>query len=96
MKRIAAKEAKNRFGQLMDDAQLGPVTIEKNGRPFAVVQSYEDFKSSEQSKMNSLRDAIAEASEQYANGLGIPFDDAAVEDIKAEGRRILAERKSET
>ena len=39
MKTVAAKEAKNRFGKLIDDAQRGPVMIEKNGRPFAVVQS---------------------------------------------------------
>ena len=43
MKTVAAKDAKNRFGQLIDDAQRGPVTVEKNGRLFVVVQSYEDF-----------------------------------------------------
>ena len=43
MKRVGAREAKNRFGQLIDDAQRGPVTIEKNGRPFAVGQSFADF-----------------------------------------------------
>jgi len=37
MKAIAAREAKNRFGSLMDVAQREPVAIEKHGRP--VVQS---------------------------------------------------------
>jgi len=92
MKTVAAKEAKNRFGQLIDDAQRGPVTIEKNGRPFVVVQSYEDFIIAEQTKMENLRAAIDEARNQFAQGLGRPFDDAAVERIKSEGRRILAER----
>ena len=42
MKTVTAREAKNRFGQLIDDAQRGPVTVEKNGRPFVVVQSRAD------------------------------------------------------
>ncbi len=93
MKTVAAKEAKNRFGKLMDDAQRGPVTIEKNGRPFAVVQSYEDFKIAEQSKMENLRTAIDEARNQFVDGQGKPFDQAAFDRIKSEGRRILAERE---
>ncbi len=32
MKVMAAKEAKNRFGMLMDSAQREPVAIEKHGR----------------------------------------------------------------
>jgi len=94
MKTVAAKEAKNRFGQLIDDAQRGPVTIEKNGRPFAVVQSYEDFVIAEQTKMESLRAAIGEARNQFAQGEGKPLDEAAVDKIKSEGRRILAEREA--
>lgn len=94
MKTVTAKEAKNRFGQLIDDAQRGPVTIEKNGRPFAVVQSYEDFQLSERVKLDSLRAALNEARKQYAQGLGKPFDQSAVDAIKSEGRQILAERNS--
>ena len=92
MKTVTAKEAKNRFGQLIDDAQRGPVTIEKNGRPFAVVQSYEDFQLSERVKLDSLRAALNEAREQYAQGLGKPFDQSAVDAIKSEGSQIWAER----
>ena len=79
---------------MIDDAQRGPVTIEKNGRPFAVVQSYEDFQLSERMKLDSLRTAITEAREQYSQGLGEPFDQTAVDTIKSEGRQILAERNS--
>ena len=92
MKTVAAKEAKNRFGRLIDDAQRGPVTIEKNGRPFAVVQSYEDFQIAQQFKMASIRDAINEARKEYAEGRGMPFDRAAIEDIVATGRQRLSER----
>jgi prevent-host-death family protein len=94
MKTVAAKDAKNRFGQLIDDAQRGPVTIEKNGRPYAVVQSYERFELSERTKLDSLRTAIHEAREQYAQGLGERLNQSAVDEIKSEGRRILGERSS--
>ena len=94
MKTVAAKEAKNRFGRLIDDAQRGPVTIEKNGRPFAVVQSYADFQLSERMKLSSLQSAVADAREQYAQGLGKPFDQSAVDTINSKGRRVLAERDS--
>ena len=94
MKTVVAKEAKNRFGKLMADAQPGPVTIEKNGRPCAVVQSYEHFQLSERMKLDSLRTAIHEAREQYAQGLGERLDQSAVDEIKPKGRRILSERDS--
>ena len=92
MKTVAAKEAKNRFGRLIDDAQRGPVTIEKNGRPFAVVQSYEDYQIAQQFKLASIRSAISEARNEYAQGRGMPFDRAAVEEITAIGRQRLTER----
>ncbi len=43
MKTMSAKEAKNRFGYLIDTARHEPVTIEKHGRPVVVVLSAEDF-----------------------------------------------------
>ena len=92
MKTVTAKEAKNRFGQLIDDAQRGPVTINKNGRPFAVVQSYDDFQMAQQLKLTSIRHAIDEARTEYAQGRGLPFDQAAVEEIADAGRQRLSER----
>ncbi len=92
MKSVTAKDAKNRFGQLLDDAQRGPVTIEKYGRPFAVVQSYEDYQMAQQLKLTSLRNAIDEAHAEYAAGRGVPFDRDAVEEIAAAGRQRLSER----
>jgi len=41
--KLNAKEAKTRFGVLLDMAQRRPVTVEKNGRPIVVVLSMEDF-----------------------------------------------------
>ncbi|MCB1098052.1 MAG: type II toxin-antitoxin system Phd/YefM family antitoxin [Verrucomicrobiae bacterium] len=38
-----ATEAANRFGRLLDSARSGAVTIEKQGRPVAVMVSIEDY-----------------------------------------------------
>lgn len=43
MKSIAAREAKNKFGTLIDDARREPIAIERNGRRTAVVLSPEAY-----------------------------------------------------
>lgn len=43
MREIAAREAKNRFGQLLDAAQSAPVRLTKKGRPVGVVMSMEQY-----------------------------------------------------
>jgi len=43
MKTISASEAKTHFGALMDKAQKEPVTIEKQGRPVAVMISFDEY-----------------------------------------------------
>ncbi|MGD1886604.1 MAG: type II toxin-antitoxin system Phd/YefM family antitoxin [Cohaesibacteraceae bacterium] len=40
---ISAREAKNRFGYLIDIARQEPISIEKHGRPVVVVVSIEDY-----------------------------------------------------
>ncbi len=42
-KTLSAREAKNRFGYLIDMARQEPVSIEKHGRPVVVVVSVEDY-----------------------------------------------------
>jgi prevent-host-death family protein len=54
MKTVASTEAKSNFGALLDSAQRGPVTIEKKGRPVAVLISYEDYQQHEILKLESL------------------------------------------
>lgn len=44
MKTYTAKDAKNRFGQLIDDVRSGPVSITRNGRKVAVMISASDAK----------------------------------------------------
>ena len=41
---FTAKEAKNNFGRLLDEARISPVIIKKNNRDFAVVISTEEYK----------------------------------------------------
>ena len=43
MKTMSAKEAKNRFGYLIDSARQQPISVEKHGRPVVVVLSTEDY-----------------------------------------------------
>ncbi len=43
MTTVAAREAKRQFGALIDTSQREPVTIEKHGRPVAVVVSKHDY-----------------------------------------------------
>jgi len=52
MQSIAAKEAKTHFGELMDTVQREPVSIQKYGRPVAVIMSAEEYK---QFKLERLR-----------------------------------------
>ena len=63
MRAIAAKDAKNEFGRLLDTAQREPVTIERHGRPVAVVLSLEEYR-----RLEALEDAFwvarAEAAEK--------------------------------
>lgn len=40
---FTAKEAKNNFGRLLDEARRSPVAIKKNGRKVAFLVSYEDY-----------------------------------------------------
>lgn len=40
---FSAKEAKNNFGRLLDEARRFPVFVEKNGRQVAVVMSSEEY-----------------------------------------------------
>ena len=43
MTTLATREAKRHFGRLIDTSQREPVTIEKHGRPVAVVLSKHEY-----------------------------------------------------
>ncbi len=68
MRTMAALEAKNRFGELLDTAQREPVTIEKHGRPVAVVLSAAEFNELEALKLAALRAEIRQGLDDIAAG----------------------------
>ncbi|MEH6584437.1 MAG: type II toxin-antitoxin system Phd/YefM family antitoxin [Halioglobus sp.] len=68
MAEMAAKEAKTRFGELLDTAQREPVVIKKHGRDVAVVISAKDYKEIEALKLERLRARLAIGEAQAENG----------------------------
>lgn len=88
MRSMTARDAKNRFGELLMEAQRAPVTIEKNGRPVAVVISYEDHHHNEQAKLEWLRAAVAEGLAASDAGDTREFTDELVDEVCARGRRL--------
>ena len=70
MREITAREAKNRFGQLLDAAQRSPVSVTKNGRAVTVMlstQLYDQLRGSAWERLASTMDAMGE--EASAKGL---------------------------
>ena len=43
MKHFSATDAKNKFGELLDEVALEPISIFKNGREVAVMMSKAEF-----------------------------------------------------
>lgn len=70
MKKLAAREAKTHFGELMDTVQREPVSIEKHGRPVAVIMSMEEYKTIEEMKLERLRAHLSEGEIQLDRGEG--------------------------
>lgn len=68
MKAVTAKDAKNRFGELMDTVQREPVGIEKHGRPVAVILSEVAY---EKMKLEHLQAMLAVGEAQLDRGKGI-------------------------
>jgi len=87
MKAIAAKEAKNNFGELMDNAQREPITIERHGRPVAVIMSSKEY---DQIKLERLRAKLAIGKAQADRG---EFVNQSLEEILAEFKEERNARK---
>ena len=70
MQVTTARDAKNRFGQLLDLAQRRPVAITKNGRAVTVmlsVDQYERLRGAAWARLADVMDSISV--EAAANGL---------------------------
>lgn len=75
MKKIASTEAKNNFGELLDNAQHEPVTIEKNGRPIAVMYSFKEYQEMERMKLEVLQRDLQIGIDELDAGKGIDADE---------------------
>jgi len=89
MEAIAAREAKNRFGALMDAAQREPVAIEKHGRAVAVLMSVNEYK---MIKFNRLQSEVKAGLDQLHGSESTVFGKTELhellEGIKRQGRAI--------
>ena len=89
MRTMSAKDAKNHFGELLLEAQKAPVTIEKNGKPVAVLLSFDDHEAVERLKLERLRAMVAEADAAAARGDEVEWTDAVTAEIRAQGEAML-------
>ena len=70
MKEIAARDAKNRFGYLLDAVQSAPVRVTRKGRAVGVmmsVQHYERLRGAAWERLTTTMDALGK--EASTNGL---------------------------
>jgi prevent-host-death family protein len=67
MKALTANEAKTHFGELLLNAQRGPVQINKNGKPVAVLVSFDEYENIEALKLGMLQSRASRASDDIAN-----------------------------
>jgi prevent-host-death family protein len=91
MRRMTANDAKKHFGKLLDTARREPVSVEKHGRPVAVMVSVEDYDELERIKHEHLKAEVRAGLDQLDSGEGEDADAAGLtkmtDDIKAEGRK---------
>lgn len=69
-KTISATEARIRFGELIQDAQKGPVFVERGGKPIVVVLSMRDYdRLLSGARPTSWRELVAEAHQRVKKDL---------------------------
>jgi prevent-host-death family protein len=74
METITAQVAKTQFGELLMKAQREPVEISKHGKRVAVVMSAEEYDQIETLKLQVLREKLARAEADIADGHSMEGD----------------------
>lgn len=75
MSTISATDAKNRFGQVLEQARTEPVRIQKNGRDVAVVLSPEEYRAlSENSARDKVNPAVRALHDENVKRFGKVFE----------------------
>lgn len=72
MRRVAATEAKNRLGAVLDEAQREPIVIQRQDRDVAVVLSMAEFERMRTSNVRAFLDARKSLAEE-AKAKGLTF-----------------------
>ena len=94
MQTMSAHEAKARFGQLLDAARLEPVTIEKHGRPVAVLVSKQEYDEIQAAKVERLRAEVQRGVDAIERSDFSEYDEADLDQlagrIKSEARKRAA------
>ena len=80
---MSAHQAKARFGQLLDAARVDPVTIEKHGRPVAVLVSIEEYDRLEAMKLERLRAQVERGIDAIERGDFTEYDEADLDRLAA-------------
>lgn len=70
MRTFTALEAKNRFGQIIEEAQRGPVTVTRQGRASVVILSAEEYERRQSRAWRNLLAVMDEAG-RYAASEGL-------------------------
>lgn len=91
MRFMTANDAKRHFGRLLDEARREPISVQKHGRPVAVVLSVEDYDDFERVKRERLTAEVRAGLDELDRGKGEDMDavglDALLDGVKAEGRK---------
>ena len=91
MSTFAAREAKTRFGELLDTAQREPVTIEKHGRRVAVVLSAGEYDNLLAFKRDRLLAELQVGLDQLERGEGRAYDEAGLDDLADRAKQAGAD-----
>lgn len=90
MRNMTATEAVRGFSEVIDKVQDEPVTIERNGRPVAVVYSHSRAMELEALEQKEMKAAVQEGIRDVEVGRYQPFTRDLVDQIKNE---VLEELK---
>ena len=75
METLSATDAKREFGEVLLKAQKGPVGINKNGKPVAVMVSAETFNALQAAQRVALQQAIDEGMADIKAGKVVDGDE---------------------
>src|SRR5262249_16490363 len=96
MKTVAATEAKNRLGAILDEAQREPIVIRRQDRDIAVVLSMADYERLRAGNIQAFLDLRKEiAAEAAAKGLTEKRLGQLLKDDGASARRHRHERSDQ-